>query len=615
MNNLITSWNWDFGDGTTASGQFVTHTYTGTPQVYTVCLTTTAVGPDGVVCSFISCQEVYIYLPSPCDNYFEAVTNDGNTYLFTGHLLNGGDADYFWDFGDGTTASGQQVSHTFQTGWGVIYNVCLTTISVNPADSCMGVSCQVIFPGGGSGNCEAVMSAIPDPTGYTYSFTDLSQGEYSFRLWDFGDGQQSFEISPVHTYTVPGIYWACLTIKDTMNNCWDQTCQEVWVDIVQPGCQASFFAFPADSTTSSLSYQFINTSSPGYTNQQWSFGDGTGSTDPNPIHTYAYPGIYNACLTIWDSTGNCQSTYCMEIYAGEYAGDYTISGLVMAGNTMATQGIVWLIGANNTFSGETSIDPSGNYTFGGVPAGSYYLYAMLTPGSPAFFEYLPTYYASSITWQGATIVTAGEPNGWYPISLVSSTALSQGNGNITGTINWSGTFKTGGTPAANVEIVLFNSSGLPVAYTFSSNDGTFAFNNLPFGEYTVHAEMAGKITQVMVVVLSDGEASASVNFMVSATEINAALGNDNHSKPSLEAGNVYPNPVGETLYLELNASLNGTALAEIIDLQGRVVTSERITISGGNNRINLSSGNLVKGIYLLKISSEGYQPVQRKFVK
>lgn len=612
-NNLIESWVWDFGDGTFASGQIVSHIFADPAQVYTVCLTTTGTGPDGVSCSYVSCQEVFIYIPSPCENYFTAITNDGNTYTFAGYLISGAPANYYWDFGDGTTAMGQQVTHTFQGGMGTVFNVCLTTRGFNPSDSCVSTSCQPIFPGSGGG-CQATMSALPDSTGYTFYFNDLSQGDYSIRVWDFGDGEQSTLADPVHTYASPGIYLACLTIKDSLNNCWDQTCQEIWVDLIQPDCQASFFAFPADSTNSSLSYQFINTSTPGFTNQQWSFSDGTGSTDPNPLHTYAYPGIYNACLTIWDSAGYCQSTYCMVIFAGEASGDYTIAGIVMAGNTLANQGIVWLIGANNNYTGETTIDPSGNYNFGGVPAGSYYIYAMLTPGSPEFFDYLPTYYTSSLTWQEATIVTTGEPNGWYPVNLVSSMNWAQGSAGITGTINWAGTFKTGGTPAANVEIVLFNSTGLPITYTFSNIDGTFGFTNLPYGEYTIHAEMTGKTTQEAIVILSDGSANASVNFIITETAINT-LGNNSIDSPTLQAGDPYPNPVNDLLYLELNSAVSGAVIAEIIDLQGRVITSEMIALSGGNNRISLSSGNLANGIYLLKISSEGYQPVQRKFVK
>jgi len=613
MNNMIDSWTWDFGDGTTASGQVVSHSFANPNEIYNVCLTTTGIGPDGTTCTYTFCQEVYTYIPSPCENYFEAITNDGSTYQFNGFLLNGGAAEYLWDFGDGTTATGQQVTHTFQGGMGMIYNVCLTTFSLNPSDSCISVSCQTIFTGGGGSNCKASMSAYSDPGGYTWYFEDLSLGNHAYRLWDFGDGNQSTEANPVHTYAEPGIYMACLTIGDSLNTCWDQTCQEIWVDLIQPDCQASFFAYPVDSVQTSLTYQFVNTSFPEYTSAVWDFGDGTSSADPNPLHTYSESGIYNVCLTIENGT-ECQSTYCMTVFAGSNAGENIISGVVIAGNLPVQAGMVWLIGADNYYYAEAMVNNEGSYNFGGVPAGSYYIYAMLTPEDPTFFEYLPTYYQNSLTWQGATIVTTNDTLGWYPVYLVSATNWGQGTASITGTINWSGNFKSGGTPAANVEIVLFNSTGMPVAYTFSNGDGTFAFNNLPYGEYTVHAEMVGKHTQVMVVILSDGFANATVNFEVSATAI-SALGLNNPTQPALDAGKVYPNPVGETIYLELNASVSGNIVADIIDLQGRIILSEKLSVSNGSTRISLNAGNLVKGIYILRISADGYQPIQRKFIK
>jgi PKD repeat protein len=617
QNNQIISWNWDFGDGTTANGQTVSHVFAGTNTQYNVCLTTTGIGADGVACTYVSCQQVYIYIPSPCENYFKAYSNDGTTYSFTGQLISGGLAYYSWDFGDGTTANGQQVTHTFTFGnSGTIFNVCLKTIAIDPAtnDTCLSTSCQLIFPGGTGSSCEAIMSAIPDSSQYTYYFKDLSLGNHSFVSWDFGDGQLSNEANPVHTYSLPGMYWACLTIADSMNDCWNQTCQEIWVNSIQPGCQASFIAFPADSVATSLSYMFINTSAPGYYKQAWMFGDGSTSSEANPLHTYASPGIYNACLTIWDSTGICQNTYCLEIFAGGVNGNYTVSGVVLAGNTPADKGIVWIIGAGNYYYAETLIDSGGTYHFGNVPEGSYYIYAMLTPDSPNFFGYMPSYYANSLTWQGATIITTGEPNAWYPINLVPSMYWSQGNASITGSISWGGTFKSGGSPAANVEIVLFNSTGAPIAYTFSQSDGTFEFNNLPYGEYTLHAEMTGKITEAIVVILSENFSITNITFIVTGEAI-SALGSNDPATPKLVAGNPYPNPAGEMLYLDLNAPAPGTTVVDIIDLQGRIIRSESLIISGGSNRISMETGELTKGMYLLRISTEGREPVQRRFIK
>ena len=216
-------------------------------------------------------------------------------------------------------------------------------------------------------------------------------------------------------------------------------------------------------------------------------------------------------------------------------------------------------------------------------------------------------------WRGL-IVAAGEPNAWYSINLVPSIYWSQGNASITGIINWGGAFKSGGTPAANIEIALFSSTGAPIAYTFSNNDGTFEFNNLPYGEFSLHAEMTGKITETVVVNLSENSTAANINFVVTAAII-TATGSDNLDTLKLVAGNLYPNPVGEVLYLELNASSSGTALVEVIDLQGRIIRSESQEMSGGSSRISIATGDLMKGMYLLRVNTEGCDPVQRRFIK
>jgi len=48
----------------------------------------------------------------------------------------------------------------------------------------------------------------------------------------------------------------------------------------------------------------------------WDFGDGNTSYLQNPAHIYADSGMYQVCLTITDSLGNCTDTYCETIYVG-----------------------------------------------------------------------------------------------------------------------------------------------------------------------------------------------------------------------------------------------------------------------------------------------------------
>ena len=45
---------------------------------------------------------------------------------------------------------------------------------------------------------------------------------------------------------------------------------------------------------------------------EWSFGDGQGSSDQNPTHTYESPGTYTVCLFITDDSG-CSSHFCHEL--------------------------------------------------------------------------------------------------------------------------------------------------------------------------------------------------------------------------------------------------------------------------------------------------------------
>ncbi len=78
---------------------------------------------------------------------------------------------------------------------------------------------------------------------------------------------------------------------------------------VVPGiCTASFSSTP--DTANPLVIQFHDQSTGNPTQYHWSFGDGTHSSLQNPVKHYAGPGSYLVCLTVSDTTVNCQHTWC-----------------------------------------------------------------------------------------------------------------------------------------------------------------------------------------------------------------------------------------------------------------------------------------------------------------
>ncbi len=139
---------WDFGDGTFSSVMDPTHTYSAN-GTYTVCLTVTVVDGNGVECTQTICQQVDIV---DCDNDCPCTAFPDMGIDIRGcdvDFMGFGNADcpvidYLWDFGDGNTGGGQNVTHTYATNG--VYTVCLTIVMTAPdGTECYETICLQIF--------------------------------------------------------------------------------------------------------------------------------------------------------------------------------------------------------------------------------------------------------------------------------------------------------------------------------------------------------------------------------------------------------------------------------------------------------------------------------------
>ncbi|MCB9647003.1 MAG: PKD domain-containing protein [Deltaproteobacteria bacterium] len=118
----IATYAWDFGDGTTGTGLTVTHTFTGgTDRTVTLTVTDNAGAVD------VDTTFVEVNLPPIAEAGPPKFGDPGEIISFTAAGSSDSDGTivtYAWDFGDGTSASGQSVSH--QYGAGGTYTVTLT---------------------------------------------------------------------------------------------------------------------------------------------------------------------------------------------------------------------------------------------------------------------------------------------------------------------------------------------------------------------------------------------------------------------------------------------------------------------------------------------------------
>ena len=141
-----------------------------------------------------------------------AETGESLTYTAS---VNEGEATqpltYQWDFGDGSTGSGQTASNTYQESG--TYTVTFTASNEAGEDSqTLTVDVVEVEPA-------RIVSLDADPNpadeGESVSFSADVQGDSPISyMWDFGDGATAEGGSPSHTYEDPGTYTVELTASN-----------------------------------------------------------------------------------------------------------------------------------------------------------------------------------------------------------------------------------------------------------------------------------------------------------------------------------------------------------------------------------------------------------------
>jgi PKD repeat protein len=212
---MLASYLWDFGDGTTSTDAFATHTYAQTGHYY-VCLTATDI--NGCVSTY--CEHLYIYNPNnicaPTLSVNIAPTG-GLDYNFSA-TTSLASPSYFWDFGDGnvSSSSSNTTSHTYQSEG--VYYVCL--YAYQSTTGCYASYCDsvpVVFT---PIPCQTAIQFAPDALdGNTYNFASTQTGVAPFTYsWDFGDGNTSTSATPSNTYVTSGAGMSYFSVSLTVTD-------------------------------------------------------------------------------------------------------------------------------------------------------------------------------------------------------------------------------------------------------------------------------------------------------------------------------------------------------------------------------------------------------------
>ena len=301
----IVSYVWSFADGTNIEGQTASRTFSE-PGPYAVDLIVTDVA--GATSSLSKTILVEAVVPPQADFSLIAPSDRtpraGEPVVFLDESYPGSTPilQRNWTFGDGTSESGERVSHTFEESG--TYEVCLSLIDERGGQSqrCVSIRVASRVPSARFTFDEGIHSDT-EPIRFDASMSQDPDGEVARYHWDFdGDGQTD-EVSEIpeveHAYDAGGYVSPCLIVEDENGDRSSPTCQSFYVNAGPiPQFSASDFDPPEAADV-----QFTDCSAdPDGTilRWHWDFGDGETSTQTSPMHVFSGSGAHQVALTVTD---------------------------------------------------------------------------------------------------------------------------------------------------------------------------------------------------------------------------------------------------------------------------------------------------------------------------
>lgn len=288
----ITTWVWDFGDGTIQSytAPPFTHLY-NTAGTYHVTLKTI----DAVGCSDTTTTAQTIIISHPIAAFAQSdtivcpLTDITFTNASTGPALG-----YLWDFGDGFTDTIANPAHNYALEGN--YTVKLFITDRYGCRDSVNQVIHVASPHAGFTVSDTVSTCPPLIAQFTNTSINGSDA-----TWDFGDGSTSSSADPVHIYNTPGTYFAKLFVNGPGNNCIDSVVQK----IVVRGPFGTFSYAPLSGCSPlTVNFTAISPDHPAYV---WDFNNGSTVNTPDSTISFTYniPGSYLPKMILIDA-GGCQ---------------------------------------------------------------------------------------------------------------------------------------------------------------------------------------------------------------------------------------------------------------------------------------------------------------------
>jgi gliding motility-associated-like protein len=363
----LVSWTWNFGDGPPDSSLTppYTHTYTHGGSTNIVLSVRDAGGCTSSAQAGITVSDPLAYFTAR-----DTVICAGQAVSFSNGSTGGvAPETYTWLFGDResttTTSPGTGPSHVYTQG-----GKDTVTLSVKDAFGCTSSQVRPDYI-----TVQQPIAAFTMSAKVSYcppleeQFTNQSSG-YSSIGWDFGDGNTSTEVNPVHFYSYPGMYIATLTVTGAGG------CTAVIFDTITIHGPTGTFTYNPVAGCDSLTTHFSVASDSSVT-YVWDYGNGQtlSNTQSTSSYTYTDTGTYIPRVILISTSGcHVPVTGAQPIHVYKVAAGLSLSSSKACGSAIIQfqdasvtndqlSAFFWDFGDHSV---STEKDPSHAYTQPGV---------------------------------------------------------------------------------------------------------------------------------------------------------------------------------------------------------------------------------------------------------
>ena len=644
-------WRWSFGDGTTSNEENPKHIYADTGN-YEVTLLVSYNGdslrPD-TLSKNIHINDCYALAHG---NFNMDNTCFGLASKFTTVSILNGNFQYMWDFGDGSTSTEKDPSHTYaEPGTYIVKEIIIDVSDSNHIKSDTILKAININ--------KVLINAGEDITICKGSNANLvATGNAIFFNWSTGDTTASINVSPVSpsTYSVTGldsngcsaidviaVYEApAMLLTFSKNNASCGNSDGSASVSVLGGIAPLNYKWSNGDTVSSItnlnatSYSLtvrdsLNCSASGFVNIGNLNGpsldsvtssnsscpksaDGTAAaqakggkmpynylwnTQPaqtGNMATGLSAGTYT--LTVKDSS-NCTASISVVVEATGKNPSLSGKAYLSKDNAAVKAGLVQLYHINNSgvFSivGVSKIDTNGTYQITDLPVGDFVL--AVFPDTSVHPFAIKTYYNFQHKWdQGDTIKTLCDQNKVIDLKVIDLSPMN-GKAKINGIIADVTGGKRASNPLPGVDVSLEEEpEGIIVASTKTDSSGFYQFENVEQGKFKIIVDIPGldMAATYSISVESDDTASVENNYFVDSTGVINTIYTPNNVSSNVQLNrtkvSTYPNPYSGTTTIKYSINERSLVILEVYNLIGkRIALIENTIKQAGDYKYNFSA--------------------------